>query len=87
MALKNGARRALPPEEKRRRAKLRNGTKHMLRRLMTLSRRRKDRRTEELLGYSKKQLLTWLESQLPPGARWDSGDWPIDTSPKLRYVA
>jgi len=50
----------------------RSALKRMLRRVLTMARKRKDRSTEEMLGYSKEQLRSHLESQFRLGMSWDN---------------
>lgn len=60
----------LPPHEKAARARARNASKNMLRRVLVMARVRKDASTELLLGYTKDQLKRHLESQFKPGMSW-----------------
>lgn len=62
----------LSQEEKLAREKCRSACKRMVRRILTMSRIKKDgRRSELLLGYSKIDLMKHLESQFKPGMSWE----------------
>lgn len=60
----------LPDAEKIARKKARDACKRMLRRILTMSRIRKDAKTEVLLGYSKEELRIHLEAKFQPGMSW-----------------
>lgn len=71
------AREALPrlgAEEKMGRSRSRNAMKMMLRRILTMTRKRKDRKTEDTLGYTKDQLRAHLESRFSSGMTWEDRD-------------
>lgn len=44
--------------------------KSALRRVLNMARRRKDRRLEEMLGYSKAELRAYIQSRFKPGMCW-----------------
>jgi NUMOD3 motif len=51
-------------------ARARSACKRMLRRVLVMTRIRKDRSTETLLGYDKHELRAHLEAQFRPGMSW-----------------
>lgn len=61
----------LSKAEKAARTKTRRAMKGMVRRVLTMARVRKDKKSETLLGYSKAQLRVHLESQFSPGMSWE----------------
>lgn len=66
--------RTLPKAEKIARDKVRRTAKRMVRRILTMPRKRGDIRSEVLLGYSKQQLRDHLEKQFRPGMSWEERD-------------
>jgi len=62
----------LSDEEKAARNKSRAACKQMVRRILIMARIRKDATTEKLLGYSKHDLQTHLESQFRDGMGWSN---------------
>lgn len=62
--------RLLSPEERAARNQIRNTAKRFIRRILTMTRKRKDARTEQLLGYTKTELRSHLESQFQLGMSW-----------------
>lgn len=67
------------PEEKQAMDHVRSALKRMLRRVLTMSRVRKDLPTEQLLGYSKDELRRHLESKFNDQMSWsDRGSFHID---------
>lgn len=64
--------RKLSPEEKAARDGTRAACKRMLKRILTMSRVRKDATTEALLGYSQTELRAHLEAQFRTGMSWDA---------------
>lgn len=64
----------LTSEERATRRYVRAASKQMLRRILTMSRVRKDTQTEKLLGYSKIELRHHLESKFKPGMSWANRD-------------
>ena len=76
-------RRAPPPrlsaEERASRKHVRESSKQMLRRILTMARVRKDATTENLLGYSKSELRQRIESRFKSGMSWaDRASFHID---------
>lgn len=61
----------LSEHERSKRNKARSLMKSMVRRILTMSGVRKDRKSEEILGYSKQQLIGHIESQFHTGMSWD----------------
>ena len=53
--------------------------REMLRRVRRLTGLKKARRTEEILGYGKQELVEHLEKLFEPGMSWSNhGEWHID---------
>jgi hypothetical protein len=67
---KGRERRRMPESERIAIVKTRDACKRMLRRVLTMTRVRKDGRHELLLGYTKADLRTHLERQFSPGMSW-----------------
>ena len=64
----------LSPDERNARTKARDACKRMLRRILTMTRIRKDAKTEVLLGYTKNDLRAHIEAQFADGMGWDKRD-------------
>ena len=69
----------LPADELDARNKTRQAMKTMLRRVLTMTRSRKDKKSEYILGYTKEELRSHLESQFRDGMSWsDRSSFHID---------
>lgn len=64
--------RLLPPEEIIARNHVRQTGKRLVRRILTMTRIRKDKSAEELLGYTKQELRTHIEGQFRDGMSWSN---------------
>lgn len=77
--LESAMKRRQPVDVRAAKDKSRQACKAMLRRVLTMARRRKDARTELMLGYSKDELRKHLEAQFRPGMSWvDRDSFHID---------
>jgi hypothetical protein len=62
----------LSNEERIARARVRQTAKRFISRILLMTRKRKDRRTEDILGYTKEQLRSHLESKFKDGMSWEN---------------
>lgn len=78
--------RLLTPEEKAARNHVRQTAKRFITRILTMVRIRKDKRTEALLGYTKHELRSHLESQFTGDMSWmNRGSFHVDHIIPIAY--